>query len=89
VRESARYEPGAAVAGRVSERSRKTRVRFFVSLALTLDALIFTLFSSAAHAGLTPIALTASAVGIFATTWFLLDLGIAWQADLQRRRGRR
>jgi len=39
-----------------------------------------------AHSGYTALGLTLTGIGIFATTWFLLDVGIAWQDDLQRRR---
>jgi hypothetical protein len=44
---------------------------------------------SAVHADFTPLALIVTAVGIFATTWFLLDAGIALTADVQRRRAAR
>ncbi|MHA6758857.1 hypothetical protein [Streptacidiphilus sp. PAMC 29251] len=51
---------------------------------------MFTILGSVAHASYTPLALGVSAAGIFTTTWFLLDAGIAYQADTQRRRaGRR
>jgi hypothetical protein len=81
--------PGALVAGRVSDRSRRARVRFMMGFGLTVNMLMFTIVGSAEHAGYTPLALAVSAVGIFATTWFLLDVGIAYQADAQRRRNLR
>jgi hypothetical protein len=61
-------------------------VRLLVSLALTLNALLFTVVGSVGHTSFTLLALIVTAVGIFATTWFLLDVGIAFQADVQRRR---
>ena len=77
------------MAGRVSDRSRKARARLLVAAGFTLNALVFTIVGSAAHADFTPLALIVTAVGIFATTWFLLDAGIALQADVQRRRAAR
>lgn len=77
------------VAERVSDRSRKARVRFVVGLGLTLNGLLFTVVGSMAHAGYTPLALAVTGVGIFVTTWFLLDVGISLTADLQRRRAPR
>ncbi len=74
------------VAKRMSDRSRKAQARFVVGLGLTLNALFFTVVGSLAHAGYTPLALAVTAVGIFLTTWFLLDVGISYTADLQRRR---
>ncbi len=76
------------VAGRVSDRSRRARVRCLLGFGVTVNALMFTIVGSAAHAGFTPVALTVTGVGIFVTTWFLLDVGIAYQADAQPRRGR-
>ncbi|MFC1434070.1 hypothetical protein ACEZDB_25800 [Streptacidiphilus sp. N1-3] len=73
----------------MSDRSRKARVRCLLGFGFTVNALMFTIVGSVAHADYTPLGLIASAVGIFATTWFLLDAGIAYQADLQRRRGGR
>ena len=81
--------PGAWVAGRVSDRSRRARVRCVVGLGVTLNLLLFTVVGSAAYAGYTPLGLALSGVGIFVTTWFLLDVGIARQADVQRRRNGR
>lgn len=80
---------GAGVAGRVSDRSRKARARLLVAAGCTLNALGFTMVGSAVHADFTPLALIVTAVGIFATTWFLLDAGIALTADVQRRRAAR
>lgn len=77
---------GAVVAGRLSDRSRKSRARLGVGAGLTVNALGFTVLGSAAHATYTPLALMVSAIGIFVTTWFLLDVAIAFQADAQRRR---
>ena len=82
-------KPGAWVAGRVSDRSRRARVRFMLGFAVTVNLLMFTVVGSAEHADYTPLALAVTAVGIFVTTWFLLDVGIAYQADAQRRRGAR
>jgi len=78
---------GRIVAGRVSDRSRRARVRCMLGFGVTVNMLMFTIVGSAEHAGYTPLALAVTAVGIFATTWFLLDVGIAYQADAQRRRG--
>ncbi|WP_161790195.1 hypothetical protein [Streptacidiphilus carbonis] len=50
---------------------------------------MFTIVGSAAHADYTPLALAVTGAGIFLTTWFLLDAGIALQADVQRRRAAR
>jgi hypothetical protein len=77
------------VAGRVSDRSRKARARLLVAAGFTLNALVFTIVGSAAHADYTPLALAVTGAGIFLTTWFLLDAGIALQADVQRRRAAR
>lgn len=71
---------------RVTDRSRTARARLLVSLALTLTALLYTVVCQFAHSGYTVLGLTLTGVGIFGTTWFLLDAGIAWQEDLQRRR---
>lgn len=57
-----------------------------VAFALTLNALSFTVLGSWVHASYTPLALVVTGVGIFVTTWFLLDVGISLTADLQRRR---
>lgn len=62
-------------------------MRCVVGLGVTVNLLLFTIVGSAAHAGYTPLWLGLSGIGIFTTTWFLLDAGIAAQADAQRRRG--
>lgn len=64
-------------------------MRCVVGLGVTVNLLLFTIFGSATHSSYTPLALGLSGVGIFATTWFLLDVGIARQADAQRRRAER
>jgi hypothetical protein len=64
-------------------------VRCLLGFGVTVNALMFTIVGSVAHAGFTPAALSVTGVGIFVTTWFLLDVGIAHQADAQLRRGRR
>ncbi len=71
---------------RVTDRSRTARARLLVSLAVTLTALLYTVVCQFAHSGYTVLGLTMTGFGIFTTTWFLLDAGIAWQEDLQRRR---
>ena len=71
---------------RVTDRSRTARARLLVSLALTLTVLLYTVVCQFAHSGYLALGLTLTGIGIFATTWFLLDVGIAWQEDLQRRR---
>ena len=71
---------------RVTDRSRTARARLLVSLAITLTMLLYTMVCELAHSGYTALGLTLTGIGIFATTWFLLDVGIAWQEDLQRRR---
>ncbi|MFC1418813.1 hypothetical protein [Streptacidiphilus cavernicola] len=70
----------------MSDRSRRARARCLVGFGLTVNALVFTIVGSAAHAGFTPLALAVTGVGIFTTTWFLLDAAIAHQQDVQRRR---
>ncbi|WP_370150584.1 hypothetical protein [Streptacidiphilus sp. EB129] len=60
-----------------------------MSLAYTVNALMFTVVGSLGHTGFTVAALAATGVGIFVTTWFLLDLVIAAQDDAQRRRAPR
>ena len=71
---------------RVTDRSRTARARLLVSLAITLTMLLYTMVCELAHSGYTALGLTLTGIGIFSTTWFLLDVGIAWQEDLQRRR---
>jgi hypothetical protein len=74
------------VVRRVSDRSSTARGRLLVSFALTLTALMVTFMFSLAHTDYTVMGLCLTGMGIFATTWFLLDVCIAWQDDLQRRR---
>ena len=74
------------MAGRVSDKSRTARARLLVSLALTLTALMYTVVCQLAHVGYTALGLTLTGLGIFMTTWFVLDVCIAWQDDIQRRR---
>ncbi|QMU77514.1 hypothetical protein GXW83_19255 [Streptacidiphilus sp. PB12-B1b] len=74
------------MARRVSDRSRVARTRLLVSLALTLTALLYTVVCQLAHTMYTVLGLTVTGVGIFASTWFVLDACICWQDDLQRRR---
>jgi hypothetical protein len=62
-------------------------VRFVLGFGVTVNTLMFTIVGSVEHAGYMPLALAVSAVGIFVTTWFLLDVGIAYQADSPRRSG--
>ena len=76
---------GAAMA-RVTDRSRTARARLLVSLAMTLTVLLYTVVCQLAHSGYTALGLGLTGIGIFTTTWFLLDVGISWQQDLQRRR---
>ncbi|QMU70828.1 hypothetical protein [Streptacidiphilus sp. P02-A3a] len=70
----------------MTDRSRTARARLLVSLALTLTTLLYTVVCQLAHSGYTVLGLTLTGFGIFATTWFLLDAGIAWQEDVKRRR---
>jgi hypothetical protein len=74
------------VVRRVSDRSSTARGRLVISFALTLTALMATFVFSFAHTGYTMLGLILTGTGIFATTWYLLDVCIAWQDDLQRRR---
>ena len=74
---------------RVTDRSRTARTRLLVSLAVTLTALLYTVVCQLAHSGYTALGLTLTGIGIFTTTWFVLDVCICWQDDLQRRRALR
>ena len=74
------------MARRVSDRSRSARARLVVSLALTVTALMFTVVLQLAGTDYTALALTCTGVGIFLSTWFLLDVCISWKDDLDRRR---
>lgn len=75
------------MARRVPDASRQARVRLLMSFALTLNALVFTVFGAATHAGFTAFALAFTGAGVFASTWFLLDVGITWRAERERLRG--
>jgi uncharacterized membrane protein YesL len=77
------------MARRVSDGSRKARTRLLVSLALTLTALMYTVVCQLAHTAYTALGLTVTGVGIFTSTWFVLDVCICWQDDQQRRRALR
>ncbi|MEZ0066473.1 multidrug efflux pump subunit AcrB [Streptacidiphilus sp. MAP12-20] len=72
---------------RVSEESRRARVRLLMSFACTLLALVFTLFGSLSHADYVGVALTVTVVGVFLTTWFLLDVWITARAGRERQYG--
>ena len=61
-------------------------MRCLLGFGVTVNALVFTIVGSAAHADYTPLGLAVTGAGIFLTTWFLLDAVIAHQADTQRRR---
>ncbi len=74
------------MARRVSDRSRSARARLVVSLALTMTALMFTVVLQFAGTDYTALALTLTGLGIFVSTWFLLDVCISWKDDLDRRR---
>lgn len=72
---------------RVPDESRRARVRLVLSLALTLVALVFTLFGSFAEAHFVGWTLTVTVVGVFVTTWFGLDVWITKRAARERLYG--
>lgn len=72
---------------RVPDESRRARVRLVLSLALTLAALVFTLFGSFADARFVGWTLTVTVVGVFVTTWFGLDVWITQRSERERRYG--
>jgi hypothetical protein len=72
---------------KVSEESRRARVRLLLSFACTLVALVFTLFGSVSHAHFVGVALTVTVVGVFLSTWFLLDAWITTRSERERAYG--
>ncbi|RAG83085.1 hypothetical protein DN069_24270 [Streptacidiphilus pinicola] len=72
---------------RVPDEARRARVRLVLSLALTLAALLFTLFGSLADAPFVGWALTATVAGVLVTTWFGLDAWITHRSARERLYG--
>ncbi|WP_152627862.1 hypothetical protein [Streptacidiphilus neutrinimicus] len=72
---------------RVPDETRRARVRLLLSLALTLVALVFTMFGSFAEAAFMGWALTFTVVGVFVTTWFGLDVWITQRTTRERLHG--
>ncbi|MFC5911619.1 hypothetical protein [Streptacidiphilus monticola] len=71
----------------VTQESRRAQVRFALSLGVTATLLVFTLFGAAGHARYTPAALGFTGLGVFVSTWFLLDVWITARASREREQG--